>query len=213
MEAIDTVVSICSLVGAVGAISHTRSKRAGDTASTHDDTERSETVTVTWNDANLQSRIGTSDIPSKFLSEQQDGVFKTKCTISVGNRGIVPEGAICTSNTLTSLITVAVTWTDSRLQSRIGPYDMPEQYLAKLRDGVYRTTSKLTVSGRGTIPKGAICKSLYAHEATPPSTQYSYKKVMMWNWISHGSPTVIFKIMDTFPVYFHMSTCECYLLM
>ena len=132
---------------------------------TYDDTPRSDTICVTWNDIHLQASIGTSNIPKKFLVEQHEGVYKTRCKISIDSRGIVPKGAMCTSNTLSSSKTVEVIWTDTRLQARIGPYDIPQRFLAKLRDGVYRTTSKLFVTGRGTIPKGAICKLLYAQSA------------------------------------------------
>jgi hypothetical protein len=122
----------------------------------------STTICVTWSDSYLQTTIGTSNVPKKFLVEQRDGVFRARRSISFGSRGIIPKGAFCTLYTLTRWKTVAVKWADQSLQARIGTCNMPRQFLAKLRDGVYRTTSRLIVDDRGAIPKGAICKLLYA---------------------------------------------------
>ena len=128
-----------------------------DTADTNHDS-----IAVNWIDTRLQSMFGTSHIPERFLVEQRDGVFRTRCKISIGSRGVVPIGTECTSYAASTLDTVIVTWVDKRLHDRIGPYDIPERHLARLRDGVFRTTTKLTIKDRGTVPKGAICKLLYA---------------------------------------------------
>lgn len=134
-----------------------------ETASISDYTTiNQDSISVTWTDKHLQSKFGTSLIPERFLVKQRDGVFRTRCKISIGCRGIVPKGAECTSYAASTVDTVIVTWIDKRLQERIGPYDIPERYLARLRDGVFRTTTKLTIKDRGNVPKGAICKLLYS---------------------------------------------------
>ena len=132
------------------------------TGSLFDDNTNLDSIAVHWTDTRLQSQFGTSYIPERFLVEQRDGVFRTRCKVPIDGRGVVPKGAACTSYAASTDDIVIVTWIDTRLQERIGPYDIPERYLARLRDGVFRTTTKLTIKDRGTVPKGSICKLLYA---------------------------------------------------